>query len=79
MNILGFKITITSSHVCPQHMESDKQRSLYYEGEKSLFIVGTTEEDIAEVIIEAIVFPMLQFMKFLINISGTTGYRIYKR
>ena len=59
-------------------MESDKQRSLYYEGEKSLFIVGTTEEDIAEVIIEAIVFPMFQFMKFLINISGTTGYRIYE-
>ena len=60
-------------------MESDKQRSLYYEGGKSLFIAGTTEEHITEVIIEAIVFPMFQFKKFLINISDTTGYRIYTR
>ena len=66
-------------HVCPRHMVSDKQRALYCDGEKSLFLEGYSKNDIQNLIVQTIVFPTYQFTKYAVKYGNTLAYRIYKR
>ena len=66
-------------HIEPCHMQSQLQQILYGVGEKSVFVQGAREVDIEQMVCEKIMFLTLEVMRFHLQSTGTTGYRVYKR
>ena len=67
------------SHINPRHTNSPLQRILFTPGEKSLFLMGTSDVDIEELLYQTLLYPTFELTRFRIKITETTGYKIYKR
>ena len=66
-------------HIETRHMQSALQQILYGVGQKSVFVQGATEVDVEQMVCETIMFPTLEVMRFCVQSTGTTGYKVYKK
>ena len=67
------------SHIDPTHRNSSLQSILFTPGEKSLFLTGTSNVDIEDLIYQTLLYPTFELTKFKLRNTRTTGYKIYKR
>ena len=68
-------------HIEPLHVHSALQQLLYGVGEKSVFVHGTREFDIEQMVCETIrsMFLTLKVMRLPLPGTGITGYKVFKR